>query len=386
MGGPHPTHRTDEALEKCDFVVRGEGEVALPALVKALERGEGYEEIAGLSFHDGEEHRHVPEAPLIRDLDRWPDPDFNLVEGFASMSIFTGKQIVPIQTSRGCPHDCSFCTVTATFGRRMRHRSPERVVAEMSKYDMKKTHFFIYDDNFAANRRRTREMLEAFKSLPDGGPKWSTQVRADVARDTDLLDKMVEVGCEAFYIGLESVNQETLTSSNKRQSISDVSEHLRRIQSRGIAVHGMFVFGFDTDGPGTMERTVQFAQQQGLFSVQFMVLTPLPGSRLAQELEDQGRVLNHNWSLYDAQHVVFQPAQVTPEELAMWSYEGHRRFYGMPRIAAHLVKRRWYKAIVSIYATQLAFRWRWSNGAYLKSLKEFSLKSPKFLDQSPQPA
>lgn len=386
MGGPHPTHRTDEALQNCDFVVRGEGEEALPALIKALERGEGYDQIAGLSYHDGDETRHVPEAPLVRDLDRWPDPDFNLVKGFSGSSIFTGKRIVPIQTSRGCPHDCSFCTVTATFGHRMRYRSPERVVAEMAKYDMKRTHFFIYDDNFAANRRRTREMLEAFETLPNGGPQWSTQVRADVATDTELLDTMAARGCGAFYIGLESVNQETLSTTNKRQSFSDVSEHLRRIHSRGIAVHGMFVFGFDTDGPGTMERTVRFAQQTGLFSVQFMVLTPLPGSRLAQELEDDGRVLTQDWSLYDAHHVVFQPAQVTPEELNIWQYEGHKRFYGAPRIAAHLIKRRWFRAIVSVYATQLAYRWRWSNGAYLRSLRQFSLKTPKLLNQSPQPA
>jgi radical SAM superfamily enzyme YgiQ (UPF0313 family) len=148
----------------------------------------------------------------------------------------------------------------------------------------------------------------------------------------------------------------------------------------------MFVFGFDSDGPGTMERTVRFAQQQGLFSVQFMILTPLPGSRLARELEDQGRVLHHDWSLFDAHHVVFQPARVTPEELSRWQLEGHRRFYCVPALVSHLVHRRWFEVIVTVYAMQLALRWRWHNSAYLRSLKQFSAKPTPLLEASTQPA
>jgi radical SAM superfamily enzyme YgiQ (UPF0313 family) len=368
LGGPHPTHCCDEAMKHADFVVRGEGEVALPELIEAMKRGSGFEEVAGLSFHGEDTAHHVPIAPLERDLDRFPDPDISLVDGHEAPSLLGTKRIIPIQTSRGCPHDCSFCTVTGTFGRRMRYRSVDRVVKELSRYDPKTTHVFIYDDNFAANKRRTRELLEAFRSVPGGVPAWSAQVRADVARDEQLLDEIRAAGCDVFYIGLESVNDATLSSTHKRQSLEEVSTYLERITRRGISVHGMFVFGFDTDEPGTMERTVEFARAQGLFSVQFLILTPLPGSRLTKELEEEGRVLHHDWALYDTHHVCFQPARVTPFELQTWQTRGHRQFYSPLQIAKRIVGRQWHAAAVSAYAANQARKWDRQNLDYMKSL------------------
>ena len=372
MGGPHITHRADEALDHCDFVVRGEGEAALPALVDAIRRGSGFDTIPGLSFRQGLETRHVPQAPLERDLDRWPDPDLSLISAPRARSMLGDRRFMPLLTSRGCPHDCSFCSVTTTFGRKMRYRSVDRVVAEVARADLRRTSFFIYDDNFTANRRRARELLDGFEALP-ARPHWLAQVRADVARDTELLDQMARSGCDTVFIGLESVNEESLRTTKKRQSLDEVREHLRRIRTRGINVHGMFVFGFDTDGPGTLERTLSFARDAGLFSVQFLILTPLPGTRLGEELRAAGRVLHQDWSKYDAHHVCFQPAQVTPAELQRWQTEGHRRFYSPGQIVRRLLVGKVSSALVSLYAARLARTWKRHNAAYLESLDRLRL-------------
>jgi radical SAM superfamily enzyme YgiQ (UPF0313 family) len=382
MGGPHPTHCADEALRHADYVVRGEGEEALPALLEALARGEGLDQVPSLSYLDGGEARHNPLAEPVRDLDRFPDPDLGLVAGFKNKGFLGGRRIVPLQTSRGCPHDCSFCTVTTTFGRKLRYRSPERVAAEMARYDLERTHFFIYDDNFTANRRRAREMLAAIRTLPQR-PRWSVQVRAELGRDEDLVREMREAGCDTIYVGLESVNQASLESAKKRQELDDVSRNLKTIGKYGIDIHGMFVFGFDTDDARTMERTVAFAREHDLLSVQLLILTPLPGSRWAREMEETGRILHRDWSLYDTHHVVFRPAHVTRAELQRWQEEGHRRFYSPARVLRCLLRGRVFRAAVAFYALKMTRAWRKRHRDYLAALAAEAKQWPRLVESAP---
>ncbi len=372
MGGPHVTHMADEAIEHCDYVVRGEGERALPRLIETLSHGGDLGLVNNLSWRDEGVVKHNALAPLEPDLDRFPDPDMSIVQGFrGAPPLFGRRRIVPIMTSRGCPHDCSFCSVTTTFGRKMRYRSVERVLAEMKKYDIRKTVYFIYDDNFAASPRRMRELLAGFRTLPHR-PKWSAQVRADVARDEALLDEMKAAGCNTVFIGLESVNQESLESAGKRQDLQRVSEHLTRLTSRGISVHGMFVFGFDTDSHDTMTRTVAFARKHRLFSVQFLILTPLPGSRTHREMEASGRIMLRDWSLYDAHHVCFRPDHVTPAELQRWQCEGHERFYSLGEAFRRLLRGRLWGVALVLYAHKLARDWRRNHAEYLGVLDRLS--------------
>ncbi len=377
LGGPHPTHVADECMEHADWVVRGEGEAALPALIEAIDGRRRFGDVANLTHRVDGAIVHNPLAPLEEDLDRWPSPDMTLVDGFRARGFLGRRRVVPILTSRGCPYDCSFCTVTTTFGRKMRYRSPEHVVAEMRNHDLDNTIFFIYDDNFAANPRRTREMLAAFRTLPTK-PRFSAQVRADLARDPALLDEMRDAGADTFFIGLESVNQASLTNAKKRQDLTKVGQHLRAIHERGIVVHGMFVLGFDDDGPGTMERTVAFAQEHDLFSVQFLILTPLPGSRTHREMSDQGRILLNDWSMYDTHHVVFRPRGVSAEELMRWQYVGHSRFYTRRQMLKRAWRRNWLGALLTAYARRINQRWQRDNAGYLETLHQLS--SPRERD------
>ncbi len=368
LGGPHATHLPDEALDHADYVVRGEGEEALPKLLEAIAGERPLEEVPNLSYWKDQRKVHGPSMPLELELDRWPSPDLSLIHGFAAKNIL-GRRIVPIQTSRGCPHDCAFCSVTGTFGRKMRYRSPARVREQLAAYDPSAVSFFFYDDNFTASPRRTRQMLEMLRSLP-GKLRWSAQVRADVARDEALLQEMAATGCRQVFIGLESVNQESLDRAAKRQTLDEVRTHVRRIHAAGIRVHGMFVFGFDTDRPDTPDRTVAFARELALSSVQFLVLTPLPGSRTYAELAAGGRLLSKNWAHYDAHHVVFSPRAATPSELQRWQVEGHRAYY---RLWPTLKRRSLKDLIIAAYAGRINRTWQRDNAAFLEHLEHLEV-------------
>jgi radical SAM superfamily enzyme YgiQ (UPF0313 family) len=368
MGGPHVTHMADEGLEHADFVVRGEGEEALPALIRAIEGHGSLEAVPNLSFLREGVAVHNALAALQADLDRWPTPDLTLVQGFGAMNLLGMRKIIPVQTSRGCPHDCSFCSVTSTFGRRMRYRSIERIRDELLRYDLAKSMIFFYDDNFAASPARAREVIAMLRTLP-GKLNWSAQVRADIARDPELLQEMRDAGCIQFYLGLESVNQDSLDGADKKQDLEQTREHIRRIHRVGIRVHGMFVFGFDTDTDGTLERTVAFARELALSTVQFLILAPLPGSRTHRELEAQGRIISRDWNHYDAHHVAFQPTTVSPAELQRWQMEGHRRYYQLwPTLMRWSIR----DLIIAVYASRINRQWQVDNRDYLAWLEEIS--------------
>ena len=203
MGGPHVTFMADEALEHADFVIRGEGEQTLMAFIDAREKGESFSGIPNLSYRENGRTIHNDLRPFVKDLDQIPFPDLSLLKptkkGISSLSS------IPVQTSRGCPFACSFCSVTGMFGRKYRFRSTENIIKELRRYDHRKNLIFFYDDNFTADRRRAKDLLEAmirerFKF------KWTTQVRADVAKDLELVKLMKKAGCHTLYIGFESVN------------------------------------------------------------------------------------------------------------------------------------------------------------------------------------
>jgi len=182
--------------------------------------------------------------------------------------------------------------------------------------------------NFVVNRKRAFELAEQM-SRAGLQMVYSAQVRADVGRDRKLLAALKRSGCRAVYVGLETVNQAALDDSGKRQQVERMTEHIHNIRDAGIGVHGMFVLGFDHDDPSTIQATIDYACTCGISSVQLMILVPLPGSEIARQIEEQGRLRTTDWNLYDAHHVVFAPRQLTPWQLQSAQVEGHRRFYSL---------------------------------------------------------
>ncbi|MCE5199355.1 MAG: radical SAM protein [Armatimonadota bacterium] len=320
IGGSHASFLADESLQHGDYCVRGEGEYTLMELVDAIDAGSGFSTIDGLSYKVGEEIRHNQARPLVQDLDALPFPDLSLIKGGEKI------KIAPIATSRGCPFDCNFCSVTRMFGRGYRERSIENVIEEVKYRDP--GFIFYYDDNFTADRERSKVLLDTMLSR-GLTPNWSAQTRVDVVRDKELLNLMKRSNCYMLYIGFESVNPATLTEYNKRQSIEEMAEAVRILHEHGIMAHGMFVFGAEQDDSASLRNTLKFALKYSVDTVQFMILTPLPGTPYFENLEKQDRLLTRDWQLYDGQHVVYQPSKMSPYELQKETFRAMKRFYSL---------------------------------------------------------
>ncbi len=376
MGGPHVTFLPEEALRMgADFVIRGEGEYSFLELVKRLREGRrDLEDIPGLSFRDGESFFHNPVIPRVDDLDSLPWPDLTLIHNWERI------RILPVMTSRGCPYNCKFCSVTKMFGRRYRFRNTEDVLAELETLHRRnpKATIFFYDDNFTANVSRTKELL---RGMLERGIKvrWTAQARVDVIRDGELLELMRDSGCLFLYLGLESINPQTLKSYRKEQTVQDIAEAVKVLHAHGIKVHGMFVLGSDEDDVKTIRETVRFARSLKIDTVQFLVLTPLPGTETYEELRTQGRIIIEDWSKYSGHHVVFAPRNMTPYQLQKeGSIRSMRRFYSTWQCWKLGLLFRWRDMALYVYAHHAINRWRSLNRDFLKELKErgFRLRKP----------
>jgi anaerobic magnesium-protoporphyrin IX monomethyl ester cyclase len=300
FGGPHVTFMKEEALEHCDHVFLGEAEDQIVDLVEY-----------------GSDEPFIQGSP-VQDLDTIPLPDFSLLADHKRMTIG------PVMTSRGCPHACDFCSVTSMFGRKYRTNSVDRVLEEVRRSPHQE--IFFYDDHFAANTARTHQVVDGLLAM-NKRPKWTAQMRADVTRDRELISKMAAAGITRVYIGFESVNQDTLDAYQKHQKVDDIVRAIDVFHRHGIRIHGMFMFGAEHDNLDTIRQTVDFVHRHHIDTVQFLILTPLPGTATFARLEQEGRLLHKDWRYYDTMHVVFKPAQFTPYQLQQHMVESFETFY-----------------------------------------------------------
>ncbi len=287
VGGIHASMIPEDVLPYFDQVFVGEAEADIVALL------------------DGDFDNGIVRGRPVENLDDLPIPDYTLLRGWKG-------GITPVMTSRGCPYDCTFCSVTEMFGRGYRAMSPERILEEVSSVPARK--IFFVDDHFVASRRRTNKLLDLMEKTKFR-KKWTCQLRADIAKDEALVGRMSDNGCVNVYIGFESVNQKMLEEIKKKQTVADIRNAIDIFQNNGIGVHGMFMLGSDSDDKTIFEETSRFTKSTHLATVQYMILTPLPGTDFYRQIEQQGRLLHKKWEYFDAMHVVFQPKNFTPEEL-----------------------------------------------------------------------
>ncbi len=340
FGGAHATFMPDEALQHADYVVRGEGQVTIVELVDALACDGDVSGIAGLSYHGPQGPVHNPNRPNCDDaaFAALPSPDLSLIVGHDRMAT------APIMTQWGCPFNCNFCSVIKMFGRRVRAQPIEKVLAELEYIPQGKEVFF-YDDNFVVDKRRTKALLRAMIARGFDLP-WSAQMRAEAIYanrrsgewDTELLELMRDSHCNWVYIGFESVNPAALEEYRKQQTVEQIAESIRAFHAYGIRVHGMFVLGCDADTLETIQATTDFAIEHEIDTVQFLTITPLPGTEFYAQMEAEGRIISDDWSLYDGHHVVIQPAQMTPYALQMASFQAMLRFYAPRRAWGMLLR------------------------------------------------
>lgn len=330
IGGVHASLLPEEAIKFCRQVVVGEAEGV----------------IAGVA--EGKIKDSIVYGNAVQDLDKLPYPDFSLVKGFKASS-----SVIPVSTSRGCPFDCSFCSVTKIFGRKYRFRSAENVMEELAQRDARE--LFFCDDNFTAHPKRAHRLLEFMvKKRPR---RWSCQVRCDAARDKELLNLMARAGCSVVCIGFESVNHKTLKAYDKMQTVDEIIDAIRSFHKRRIKIHGMFVLGGDDDSERTVWDTMKFALKHKIDTLQMSILTPFPGTKVHQILEAQKRIFTRDWSLYDGQHVVFEPKLVSARQLQVNVVNAYLKFYSLARSFALLVKLRFRNAAFRFMGYRIIKEW-----------------------------
>ncbi len=335
IGGPHVTFLPDEGLGHCDFVVRREGQETMLALVEALKRDADLSDIVGLSYRGetGQAIHNPDRAPCSpKEFEELPAPALDLIVGHERMTN------IPMMTQWGCPFNCDFCSVIHMFGRRVRARSIDNVLNELETYRGRGPVFF-YDDNFVVDKRRTKALLRAMIQR-DLTPAWSAQMRAEAVYrdkstrelDHELLGLMRDSGCTMVYCGFESVSQATLDAYNKHQEVRDVRDSMNAFHTYGIRVHGMFVLGADTDDKAIFDQTVDFALENQIDTVQFLMLTPCPGTPFYERMVEEGRLLTDDLSFYDGHHCVVEPKLMSAYDLQMGTSRAMARFYSVRHV------------------------------------------------------
>jgi len=326
LGGVHASMVPEEALEHVDSVVVGEAEAIWPRVVSDAAVGRLESLYRQESFIDFK-------RPLL------PRRDIVDPKRYWSVNV--------IQTARGCPHDCNFCSVTAFNGRRHRARELDNVLTEvesLSRSNLVRREVIPFvDDNIAASPSHAKQL---FKALIPMKILWGSQACITFARDEELVGLAAESGCRLLFIGLDSLSPQALAEMGKRQNkVEQYKDALRLLKKYGIHVMGAFIFGFDADDESVFSTTLEFALRSKMGLAQFSALTPYPGTRLYRRLLGENRVEpqfwhDHSWD----RRVVFKPKNMSAERLYENTRQVKRGFYS-------------YRSIIK----RISLHWHWNH-------------------------
>jgi radical SAM superfamily enzyme YgiQ (UPF0313 family) len=365
MGGIHATMRSAEASARVDAVVKGEGESIWAQVLKDARRGNLK------SFYEG----------CQEDLKGTSFPRHDLLP--------SGYHFGSIQTTRGCPLNCSFCSVSAFNGRKYRCRSIEDIVAEFKLIPEKMV--LIVDDNLIGTRSnhiaRAKQLFQAMIEA-DLGKKWIAQATINMADDEELLRLAARAGCTAVFIGFESTGDEGLIEVRKKYNIKenrDFRVSVRRIQRHDILVVGSFIIGLDVDRSGIGRRIADTATRYGVDAINVMFLTPLPGTELWKKMEEEDRIaadsFPEDWKYYTLTLPVGRYRNLSQQEIIEEMHSCNRSFYSRARILKRVGRTFWkrHKTFLSLVCnlsyrknTQLGQKVHWE---FKRSLDKFKLNS-----------
>lgn len=311
VGGNHATMCHADFAGRADVVVLGEGELTTAELLRFWEQGRPLDGVAGIAFQRSNGWIQTKPRPLIKNLNDVPLPARYLVEKY-SARYFVGRRrhCASIETSRGCPYRCKFCSVWRFYQGLNRARTPELVVRELQQVEA--PHVMFVDDNFLADATRAESVLRAIKKAAIN-KRYVMQVRADsIVNQKDIIGEWAANGLDAVFVGLESINQEKLNGLGKRLEVDKSEDAIRILHEVGILAMASFIVDpdFKVEDFAGLRRFVKRAR---LSQPYFAVLTPLPGTVLHEERAQD--LTSVNYELFDLHHAVL------PTEL------GLKRFY-----------------------------------------------------------
>ncbi|HLQ00133.1 MAG TPA: radical SAM protein [Candidatus Limnocylindria bacterium] len=329
MGGPHVTEEADEALGRnggprhADAVALGEADETWPKIVEDAARGE-LKDIYAPVDEFGQEHKPSLQPYPAIPWDSINLDQFNLVPKIAKGMLqrlgagWGTFRIIPVESGRGCPYGCEFCTVTGFFGDSIRFRTNESVVSELlllkarARSERGQIAVFFIDDNFAINIKRTKSLLRDIIAA-DAQVHWVAQISANLLRDEELVDLIAASGGKWVFIGMESIDPANLASVNKGfNKPGEYAAVLERLAQRNVYAITSFIFGMDNDTPGVAERTLQEIRTWPPGLPIFGLLTPLPATPLYKRLEAAGRLTRpKHWQEFVPFEMAHTPLKMT---------------------------------------------------------------------------
>jgi len=337
-GGHHATFTYPSLLKRgFDVIFLGEGERTFGEFLRRMKEGDEWRSIRGIAYRDEEKvaSTGMPD-PVIR-LDELPMPMFEVYdrERYKMGLLDAEGSTVTVETSRGCPYNCEYCSVTKMWGATWRFKSPKRVLEELKKVkDLGYKWVFFVDDNFIVPVKSfIQEKVEMLQEIIKSGLnslRYIVQVRADfVARNEWLPPLLYEAGVRIAFLGIESGNPETLKHMRKNLNLNESAKAVQLLSQNGIIVHGGFILGAPYEDLKSMKRTVKFATSlldYGLDSAQFSIYTPLPGTDAFKRAVTENSLLTLDWSLYDVLHPVMR-TKVSPARVFLEQKLAHYRFF-----------------------------------------------------------
>jgi radical SAM superfamily enzyme YgiQ (UPF0313 family) len=314
MGGPHTFFHEEEAAEHCDAVGSGEGEYIWPMMLEDAAAGR---------------LRRFYRADRPNNLERLSFPRYELI----NMQQYGRFKTFSVQTSRGCPFKCEFCSERLYLGHTYRYRPTGDVVEEI-KFTGAKDILFA-DSNFAGNIAHTMELMEALIPLR---VRWSALWSAHLCKNDRFMDLAKKSGLLHVNIGMESIDPKTLISMNKKvNKVGEYRQILDGLRRRGISYSLNFIFGWDTETEDVFENTLRFLKDQKVPAAYFNILTPDKGTRLYDSMKEEGRITDlDNMGRWPGDKCFIKPKNFTPATLEKRVRELNRKFYSYPSMLARL--------------------------------------------------
>lgn len=321
FGGRHPTFEPEETLknQKVDFLVRGEGELTFRELI--IEGSP--KDINGISYTNHKEIIHNDDRELMskKEYANIRFPARSLTKG-NEYKMFTVR-LETIETSRGCPHSCKFCTTWKINNRTYRMRPVEDVIKELKLISNIEgiTDVFFVDDELGANTKRVKRMCDRIIECKEKGEmkdlKFFAQIRVDdIVRSPSMVEKMAEAGFWVVFIGIESVDEESLKEMRKEITFNKVLEALDILHDNNIIVIGNLIIGVNLhDTEEDIKRQIEIMKEVDVDIISFVLLTPFPGSDTLEELDEKGLVITKDWEKYTVMDPVIKTYELSPKQL-----------------------------------------------------------------------
>src|SRR6266436_6876814 len=376
MGGPHVTEEADEALGRnggprhADAVALGEADETWPRIVEDAARGQLKDVYAPVDAFGQERKPTLQDYPAIP-WDKINLGQFNLVPKMAARTLqrigdgWGTFRIIPMESGRGCPYGCEFCTVTGFFGDSIRFRTNQSIVDELLKLKARAkaesglvTVFFV-DDNFAISIKRTKSLLSDIIAAGAQLP-WTAQISANLLRDEELVDLIARSGGKMIFIGMESIDPVNLADVNK--SFNKPEEYaavLNRLDEHNIYAITSFIIGLDNDTPGVADRILQQVRTWPPGLPIFGQLTPFPSTPLYKRLLKDGRLIRpKHWLKFERYSMAHKPLKMTIDETHRELHHAWAASYS-PERNAEVIQSMSHKALgprVFHFITRLVFR------------------------------